>query len=151
MNACFSWTMRLPALRLVGDAGDHDHLGPARYRPVPFHPVVPGAGPYVAWGNRQEGPTQRTARTVAGLAMRLMAGVTWFQGTIGKLPHPVCAGLARQLTQEGMHGAVPALGGVGPGRPGSQRRRAAPAQRLDHPWLGTARGRPWHGRLGAPA
>ena len=101
------------ALRfLVGNTGDYDRFGPAKYLSVLFYVLVLLASLFVAWQNWRKDPTQRTGRNVAVFAMRFIAGGMWFQGTIWKLPLPVSAGFTYWLTQEGKYSAVPVLGAL---------------------------------------
>ena len=92
---------------LVGDTSDYGHLGPAKYLSVIFYLVLLVAGLIVAGRNWQDDPAQRTGRNVIVLAMRILAGAMWFQGTIWKLPLPVSGGFSYWLVQEGRYGAIP--------------------------------------------
>ena len=92
---------------LAGNTGDYDHLGSAKYLSVLFYLLVLATALLVAWRNWNEDPAQRTGRNVAILAMRLLAGGMWFQGTIWKLPLPVSGGFSYWLAQEGKYSAIP--------------------------------------------
>ena len=92
---------------LIGDTGDYNRFGAVKYVSVLFYLAVVAGGCFVAWREWREDPSQRGGRTLSILAMRVLAGAMWFQGTIWKLPLPVSAGFTYWLTQEGKYSAIP--------------------------------------------
>jgi len=99
-------------LFLIGDTGDYNRFGAAKYISVAFYFLLLGAGIFVAWRNWAEDPSQRTGRNVGVFIMRLVAGGMWFQGTIWKLPLPVAAGFKYWLAQEGKFSAISLQGAI---------------------------------------
>ena len=97
---------------LIGNTGDYDRFGAAKYLSVAFYLVLLAAGFFVAWRNWVEDPSQRTGRNVAVFVMRVAAGGMWFQGTIWKLPLPISAGFKYWLAQEGKFSAIGLQGAV---------------------------------------
>lgn len=91
---------------LIGDTGDYNHLSPLKYVSVLFYLLLLAGGLVVAWRCWAEDPTQRTGRNLAVMAMRIVLGGLWFQGTIWKLPLPVSAGFTYWLTLEGKFAAI---------------------------------------------
>lgn len=78
---------------LVGDTGDYNALGPAKYiLVVLFLALLLGsiAAAYVNWSRD---PAQRSLRHVCVWLIRVLMGAMWFQGSIWKLPLPVSGGL----------------------------------------------------------
>ncbi|GAN76311.1 hypothetical protein Asru_0084_22 [Acidisphaera rubrifaciens HS-AP3] len=100
------------ALFLIGDTGDYNRFGAAKYVSVLFYLLLLAAGLFVAWRNWTEDPSQRTVRNVGIFVMRLIAGGMWFQGTIWKLPLPVAAGFKYWLEQEGKFSAISLQGAL---------------------------------------
>jgi hypothetical protein len=92
---------------LIGHTGDYDRFGPEKYVSVLFYLLVLAGGFYTAWLNWRDDPSQRSVRHLSVMAMRVLAGGMWFQGTIWKLPLPVSDGFKYWLTQEGKFSAIP--------------------------------------------
>ena len=77
---------------LVGNTGDYNALGPAKYLSVAFFLLLIAGSIAIAYINWRRDPEQRTARHVAIWLMRSVTAGMWFQGTIWKLPLPVSNG-----------------------------------------------------------
>jgi len=99
-------------LFLIGDTGDYNRFGAAKYISVAFYLLLLAAGIFIAWRNWTEDPSQRTGRSVSVFILRLVAGGMWFQGTIWKLPLPVSAGFKYWLGQEGKFSAIHLQGAI---------------------------------------
>ena len=97
---------------LVGDTGDYNRFGAAKYLSVLFYLLLLAAGLAIAWANWSRDPEQRTGRNLWVATMRIVAAGMWFQGTIWKLPLPVADGFKYWLVQEGKFSAIPLQGAV---------------------------------------
>ena len=95
---------------LVGDTGDYDRFGAAKYVSVVFYLCLVAGGLAVAAVNWSRDPNQRTGYHFWVAVMRITAGGMWIQGTIWKLPLPVAAGFRFWLDQEAKFSAIPLLG-----------------------------------------
>ena len=74
---------------LVGNTGDYNNLGPAKYLPVALFLALIAGSVVIAYLNWSRDPEQRTAKHVWTWLMRSVMAGLWFQGSIWKLPLPV--------------------------------------------------------------
>ena len=92
---------------LVGDTGDYNRFGVAKYVSVLFYLLLLAAGAYVAYRSWSRDPSQRTSKNLWVLAIRVTAGGMWFQGTIWKLPLPISPAFQFWLGSEAKFSAIP--------------------------------------------
>jgi uncharacterized membrane protein YphA (DoxX/SURF4 family) len=78
---------------LMGDTGDFNRIGVAKYLLVSFLWLLLLTGFVVATINWREDPAQRNGRTVTLWIIRVLIGCMWFEGSLWKLPFGVDNGL----------------------------------------------------------
>lgn len=74
---------------LLGNTGDYNNIGPAKYLPVTLFLLLLLGSVAIAWLNWSRDPSQRTGKHVAIWLMRATTAGLWYQGSIWKLPLPV--------------------------------------------------------------
>jgi uncharacterized membrane protein YphA (DoxX/SURF4 family) len=77
---------------LIGNTGDYNSLGPAKYVPVALFLALLAGSVAIAAVNWSRDPAQRTGKHVAIWLIRAITAGMWFQGSIWKLPLPVSDG-----------------------------------------------------------
>lgn len=74
---------------LIGNTGDYNSLGPAKYLAVLLFLALLLGSVAVAWLNWSRDPSQRTGKHVTIWLLRAFTAGMWYQGSIWKLPLPV--------------------------------------------------------------
>jgi len=74
---------------LIGNTGDYNILGPAKYVSVAFFLALLAGSVAVAAVNWSRDPPQRTGKHISIWLIRAVTAGLWYQGSIWKLPLPV--------------------------------------------------------------
>lgn len=92
---------------LIGNTGDYDALGAAKYLPVAFFWALIAGSLDVAWLNWSRDPAQRSGKHVTIWLLRALAAGMWYQGSIWKLPLPVSGPFTHWVSELAVNTALP--------------------------------------------